>query len=137
MARKKAAKKRVGKARTPPFPAYPEWSSAKFWGFIRSGLRSTYNKWPAKWKVLGESKRPYGGKDKRQKWEYKCSSCNKYHKGKDISVDHITPAGSLNNFEDLPGFVERLFCGEDGLQVLCKNCHDKKTLEERQQKDTK
>lgn len=137
MARKKATKKRVSKARTPPFPSYPEWSTAKFWGFIRSGLRSTYNKWPAKWKVLGEAKRPYGGPDKRQKWEYQCAECRQWHKGKSVSVDHKVPAGSLNSFEDLPGFVDRLFCGEGGLQVLCSSCHSEKTYKEREDKKIK
>jgi 5-methylcytosine-specific restriction endonuclease McrA len=42
-------------------------------------------------------------------------------------VDHIHPAGSLNCAADLPGFVERLFCEQDNLQVLCESCHDEKT----------
>ncbi len=117
--------------KTPPFPAYPAWSTAKFWGFLRSGLRSTYNKWPAKWEVLKAAKRPYTGKGKQQKWEFQCSECKKWHKQKDVSVDHIIPAGALNTFEDIPGFVERLFVGQDGLQILCAVCHNKKTQEER------
>ena len=47
------------------------------------------------------------------------------------NVDHIHPAGSLNTAEDLPGFVERLFCEQDNLQVLCTACNDKKTLKEK------
>jgi len=48
--------------------------------------------------------------------------------GKEIQVDHVEPCGSLKTFEDLPGFVRRLFCEADGLQVLCKaNCHRRKT----------
>lgn len=47
---------------------------------------------------------------------------------KEVQIDHIEPAGSLKGFDDLPGFVERLFCEVDGLQVLCKDgCHNKKT----------
>lgn len=41
------------------------------------------------------------------------------------------PAGSLQSASDLPGFVERLFCEIDGLQVLCNNCHDLKTKQEK------
>jgi hypothetical protein len=33
----------------------------------------------------------------------------------------------LNEFDDLPGFCERLFCEPDGLQVMCKPCHQCKT----------
>ena len=39
----------------------------------------------------------------------------------------MKPAGSLNCKEDLAGFVERLFCELDNLQVLCEKCHDVKT----------
>lgn len=122
---------RKGKARTPPFEHYPEWSQAKFWGFLRSALRAGYNKWPPKWEVLRAAKRPYGGKDKRQKWEFKCAECKKWHKQKDVSVDHIVPAGALSSYDDIAGFIQRLFVGTEGLQVLCKVCHNTKTQEER------
>ena len=122
---------RKGKARTPPFEHYPEWSQAKFWGFLRSALRAGYNKWPPKWEVLRAAKRPYGGKDKRQKWEFKCAKCKKWHKQKDVSVDHIVPAGALSSYDDIAGFIQRLFVGTEGLQVLCKVCHNTKTQEER------
>lgn len=125
---KPAAKSR---ARTPPFAQYPAWSEAKFWGFLRSGLRSTYNRWPAKWDVLKEAKRPYTGKGKQQKWEFQCAECQNWCKQKDVSVDHKIPAGALGKFEDIAGFVERLFVGADGLQVLCRSCHDVKTAQER------
>ena len=47
-----------------------------------------------------------------------------------MSVDHKEPAGALSCYDDLPGFVERLFCGEEGMQVLCDDCHSKKSKEE-------
>jgi 5-methylcytosine-specific restriction endonuclease McrA len=46
---------------------------------------------------------------------------------KNVNVDHICPAGSLKSAQDLPGFVERLFCEIDNLQVLCEKCHNVKT----------
>lgn len=128
MPKKVAAKT---KPRTPPFGPYPTWTTAKFFGFLRSALRAGYNKWPPKWDVLTAAKREYKGEDKRCKWEYKCSACSCWFKAKQVSVDHIVPAGSLNNFEDLPGFVSRLFCSAEGLQVLCSACHKEKTNAER------
>lgn len=126
MARKKPAKKaavKKGRARTPPFKNYPEWSEARFWSFIRSALRSASNRYPVKYGVKNKAKRDYVGSNKRQKYEYLCALCNNYFPAKEVEVDHIVPAGKLSSYEDLPGFVERLFCAEDGLRVVCKPCH--------------
>lgn len=107
------------------------WTEARFWSFVRSGLRAMWQKWPVKWQVLAEARRAYNGPDKRVKWEYQCNSCKKWYKTKEVSVDHIEPAGSLKTYQDLPRFVEKLLCEKENLQVLCKGCHDKKTKEER------
>ena len=102
-------------------------TESAFWGMLRSALRQK-SRW---WKPIAEAKklarRSYKGKNKRQKWEYLCAECKNWHMGKNVNVDHITPAGTLKCAEDLPGFVERLFCEVDGLQILCRTCHDKKT----------
>lgn len=131
---KRAARKRAVKnnlARTPPYEPYPEWSTARFWGFVRSGLRAKANRWPPKFLVLKEAKRDYQGDNKRLKFEYLCAICQQYHPQKEIEVDHIVPCGKLSSFEDLPGFVERLFCGKEGLRVVCKSCHKELTRAER------
>lgn len=111
------------------------WTRARYWGFIRSGLRAMWQKWPVKWQVLTDARRAYSGPDKRVKWEYQCNICKGWFKTKEVSVDHIVPAGSLKSYEDLPGFVERLLCEADNLQVACSECHSKKTKEERNAKD--
>ena len=50
---------------------------------------------------------------------------------KDIQVDHIIPAGSLNDIKDIGGFVERLaVVTSDRLRTLCKPCHEEITLAE-------
>lgn len=122
-------KLKKSRARTPPHPSNPDWSSAKFWGFIRSALRSAYNKWPPKWKVLHAAKREAIGKGKL-KWEYQCKQCEDWFPGSKVAVDHIHPVGSLTTYDDLAGFTLRLFCSEDELQVLCDTCHAGKTKEE-------
>lgn len=111
--------------RTPPFENYPEWTSSKFWSFIRAGLRQKFNRWPPKWQVLKDNSRPVTGK--RHKTEYQCNACKKWFKKSDVEVDHIVAVGSLKSAADLPAFVMRLFVGTEGLQVLCKPCHREKT----------
>jgi 5-methylcytosine-specific restriction endonuclease McrA len=109
-------------------------SEAAFWSFIRSALRQK-SRW---WKPISvcklNARRDYKGINKRQKYEYQCKKCKKWHPEKQINVDHIIPAGSLNCAQDLPLFVERLFCEQDNLQCLCTDCHNKKTLKEKQSK---
>jgi hypothetical protein len=121
----------VGKARTPPWPDWPEWSEAKFWAFLRSGLRAKWTRWPPKYAVVAAAKRPYVGDNKRQKFEYQCAACSNYYPQKEVSVDHIVPVGTLKSFDDLPAFVQKLFVGVDKLQLLCDTCHNKKTQDER------
>ena len=109
-------------------------SEAMFWSFIRSALRQK-SRW---WKPISvcklSARRLYKGANKRQKYEYNCKKCNGWFPEKQINVDHVRPAGSLNTATDLPQFVERLFCEQDNLQVLCTTCHDAKTLNEKQSK---
>lgn len=107
------------------------WTTARYFSFIRSALRRAWTKYPVKYAVLDKAKQPYTGTDKRTKWVYKCASCLSTFKSTEVNVDHIKPAGTLKDYADLPEFVKNLFCEEDNLQVLCKECHDKKTKEER------
>jgi hypothetical protein len=111
------------------------YTESAFFGFIRSGLRNKYVRWPPRYEVLREARRP--SKDKknaRLKWQFQCAKCRRWKAQKDVEVDHIIPAGSLRCFEDLPGFCERLFCEKEGLRVLCRTCHKKITDEQRNSK---
>jgi 5-methylcytosine-specific restriction endonuclease McrA len=109
-------------------------SESAFWSFIRSALRQKSRFWAPITQAKLLAKRPYTGQNKRQKFEYQCNECKLYFPEKLINVDHLVPAGSLNNPQDLPGFVERLFCEVDKLQVLCEPCHNVKTQLEKQTK---
>lgn len=106
-------------------------SEAAFWGFIRSTLRQKSRWWKPITQCKMKSRRAYRGPLKRQKFEYQCAQCLGWFPEKQINVDHIIPAGTLRCANDLPGFVERLFCEEHNLQVLCSTCHDLKTKNEK------
>jgi len=45
-----------------------------------------------------------------------------------IFTDHIDPVGAHIDWNTT---VERMFCEVEALQLLCKDCHDKKTKDER------
>lgn len=105
-------------------------TEAAFWGWLRSALRQKSRWWKPIAVAKNKARRVYKGANKRQKYEYQCNICKEWFPEKKINIDHITPAGSLNCAADLPGFVERLFCEEEGLQCLCEKCHNEKTLSE-------
>lgn len=50
-----------------------------------------------------------------------------------VFVDHIqpiiNPEVGFTTWDDL---ITRMFCEEDNLQVLCKDCHDRKSKDERE-----
>ena len=119
---------------TPKTRAGETWTESRYWTFIRSALRQAWSKYPVKYQVLNDNRRPFTGEDKRTKWEYQCAECGEWFKAKEVQVDHIESAGSLKSYEDLPDFVRRLFCEADNLQVMCKPCHKTKTQEERKRK---
>ena len=102
------------------------WTEARYFGFIRNALRSAFQKYPVKHaaKRAAYTLTDNGGR-------YRCASCDGLFKGTETHVDHIVPCGSLKTFDDLPGFVERMYCEVDGFQVLCKPCHQEKTNAER------
>ena len=129
-----AKKKVTRKTQTPKTRNAGTMTEAAFWSFIRSALRQKSRWWKPIAQAKAKAKRAYKGPLKRQKFEYQCAECLNWFPDKKINVDHRIPAGTLRCADDLPGFVERLFCEVDNLQVLCTTCHDKKTQLEKTKK---
>lgn len=114
------------------------WTEAQFFSMIRSALRNKSRFWVPIKQAKEAARRPYKGPNKLQKWEFQCSECKHWFKDKEVEVDHLVEAGSLTCYEDLPGFVERLFCEDISLySVKCKSCHQEKTNKERENKKKK
>ena len=116
------------------------WTKARFFSFIRSALRRASGKYPNKFEALKLAKRNKPkGVEGRHRFEYLCAECGEYFQQKEVSVDHIIPCGTLQSFEDISPFCERLFCSVEGFQILCgdksvkgkQSCHSIKTRGER------
>jgi 5-methylcytosine-specific restriction endonuclease McrA len=105
------------------------WTKARYFQFIRSALRQAFQRYPVKQQVKSANRKAVTGK--RHKWLYTCAHCDQAFKDKEVQVDHIIPAGRLNSFKDLPGFVKRLYCEPGDMQILCRPCHAVKTASER------
>ncbi len=105
-------------------------------GKIRSALRNMSRFWKPALASLESAHRPYQGTNKRAKHEYQCSECNKWHLRKDVQINHIVPCGTLKSYEDVPGFLYRLFIEDvNGYSVLCTTCHKVETAKQRSEKD--
>ncbi len=128
--------KKAKKVKAPKIFNHGTMTSSAFWSFIRSALRQKSRWWKPIMQAKLAARRPYTGDNPRFKWEYKCAKCGNYFPDKRISVDHIHPLGSLKDYSDLPHFVKTLFCEIDNLQVLHDECHDKKTKEEKDERNT-
>ena len=75
---------------------------------------------------------------------YRCAQCSsivpataittlkngKTKRVKNVAVDHISPVVPLTGFDSWDGVIARLFCDEEGLQLLCRECHELKCQEE-------
>lgn len=127
MKRKKTASKSPRKSNKPLVPKPRNagtMTEVQFFQWIRQILRKASIYWKPISQVRKESQVQYKGPNKRRKYSYICSNCKKEYPSTEINVHHIIECGSLKSFEDLPGFVERLFIEKEGLTVLCKKCHD-------------
>lgn len=107
------------------------WTEARWWNFVRGVQRMGFKRYPAKYMCLEAASRPYTGTDKRTKKEYRCAVCQEWFKKKDVEVDHMDAAGSFTSDEHVLGFLKRLFCEPEDLQIVCKPCHKEITASQR------
>lgn len=124
--------KKIAPARGVKCRAGNTWTEARYFQFIRAALRAAFSRYPVRFQAKKLAERKVEGK--RHKYEYICAACKKWYQAKETHVDHIVPCGSLKTYKDLPKFVETLFCEVDNLQILCTDCHKKKTADERKKK---
>jgi hypothetical protein len=113
-------------------------TESQYFSKIRSILRSGFRYWKPMQLALEAASRPSQSLNKRIKKEYQCAKCKKWYKRADVEIDHIEEAGSLNKYEDIVPFIQRL-TKEDvsSYQILCKPHHKIKTDAYKQSKKLK
>lgn len=65
---------------------------------------------------------------------YRCAKCSETVSSQFFRVDHKTSCVPPSGWDSWDGFITRLFCEPDGLQVLCQRCHEQKSCQEREAK---
>ena len=105
---------------------------------IRGAIRRVFTRSPIIREVMMKVRKEFpklnkdGRKAKKNAIKYLCNVCQQYIGSTKISVDHIIPVVSIEEgFIDWNTFVERLFCDITNLQVICDDCHQLKTNQER------
>ena len=112
-----------------------KWTQARFDSFIKSALRSASQRWPPKFNALADAKK---GKrinlaSGRLAEHYACAVCKNEFPAKEIQVDHIHPViDPTRGFISWDEVVKRMFCEKGDFQILCRQCHSKKSTVERQ-----
>lgn len=115
-----------------------EWTNARFFSFIKSGLRSASQRWPPKYRILNKAKRgkAINPKSGRLAEQYECANCGNLFVNKEVEVNHRIPVIPVTGFDSWDNVIDRLFCEEEHLEVLCKPCHKSLTqLENKQRKE--
>lgn len=121
-----------------PWECYPNiWkNSTAFFTYLRGALRKAWVNNPVKLEYIKSKRKQISNPNlkgnKKTVWGFTCDCCGKDYPIKECQVDHKIPAGSLNQLEDIQGFVQRLLCVTDNdLQLVCKGCHSIITYSQR------
>ncbi len=110
------------------------WTESRFQSFIKSTLRRATVRWGVVTDVKNEAfVGRFINKDTgRLAKHFKCAGCRGHFPDKLIAVDHVEPVVPVTGFTSWDDIINRMFCEKDNLQVLCKSCHDIKTLKEKE-----
>lgn len=87
--------------------------------FVKSSLRSSSLRWPARNEALKAARKERG--------LYQCAKCEQLFKRNEVHVDHINPVIELDGFKDWDTYINRLFVYPEELQILCVTDHEIKT----------
>jgi ribosomal protein L44E len=109
-----------------------QWTQARFNSFVKGALRAASQRWPPKYSVLTKAftSRKENKATGRLAKHFECNKCKQEFPQKEVEVNHISPIVPVTGFDSWDKVIERLFCEEEGLEVVCKPCHKSITKEE-------
>jgi len=104
---------------------------------ILKALRSSTLRWHIRNDVIKESKVKvhigyFKNGNRKYKVMHKCNVCGGLYEK--IQVDHIEEVGQYKG--DLHCYASRMFCDKSNLQAICKSCHDVKTNEYKEYRES-
>lgn len=116
-----------------------EWTAARMHSFVKGALRAASMKWPPKYKAKTAARVARGVyicKGYGREWhEVPASIIVNGHRKDNVFVDHIYPVvDPKEGFTTWDNLIARLFCNSDGLQILCNECHKRKTDDEKKER---
>ena len=104
---------------------------SKFKYFIINLLRKGTFKWIPRGEAKKRAKVQNGTyKNGNPKYGYQCNICKATYASGDVQVDHIEPVIGPEGFTTWDDYIHRMFCPVDNFQVVCSECHDKKSAKE-------
>lgn len=107
-------------------------------GLIKGSIRRAFSRSALHKKAMDNEKIVHSDpKRPRVKTWYKCEHCGGKFAAHQLSVDHVNPIVPVNTTLEQMSWdelIDRTWCEEIDLQVLCDLCHDIKTSKEREQR---
>lgn len=99
---------------------------------VRGAIRQAWMKSPTKLAYLYSKTYPDMNPATRTKWLVDCECCGGSFKTTDVEVDHIQGCNAFSTVEQFEDYFRTiLLAGFDDLQILCKECHAIKTLQDK------
>lgn len=110
--------------------------------WLKPQLRRLCRRWPPYYQVLNKARivkyiPTKSGHGQLKRVFYACVECKQEFDRKGVQIDHIHAVVDVtlgNGKPDFNELIARMFCDVDGLQILCTECHSKKSSYEREQR---
>lgn len=103
-------------------------------GLIKGALRRVFSRSELRKAVLDSSIVMYSDPERKRvkKWS-RCNVCKLLHPTYQMEVDHLVPVVGFNEISielTADTLIDRIWCEQNNLQVLCDPCHNLKTKTE-------